>query len=105
MSETVRRHMAALPVQPGETARRAPLKMPWWQGLWAPKGTPKEIVAKLDDAVVAALTDPVVVQRFKELGLKLPPREQQTPGGLGAYQREEIGKWWPIIKAMNLKAE
>jgi len=81
------------------------LYMPWWQGLWAPKGTPRDIVARLDDAIVGALIDPVVVQRFKELGLELPPRAQQTPEGLGAYHREEIGKWWPIIKAMNIKAE
>jgi tripartite-type tricarboxylate transporter receptor subunit TctC len=81
------------------------LYIPWWQGLWAPKATPKEIVAKLNDAAVEALIDPVVVQRFKELGLELPDHEQQTPVGLGAYHREQIGKWWPIIKAMHIKAE
>ena len=81
------------------------LYMPWWQGLWAPKGTPRDVVARLNDAIVGALIDPVVVQRFKELGLELPPREQQSPEGLGTYHREEIGKWWPIIKAMNIKAE
>ena len=81
------------------------LYMPWWQGLWAPKGTPREIIAKLNDAAVEALIDPMVVRRFKELGLELPDREQQTPGGLGAYHRAEIGKWWPIIKSMNIKAE
>ena len=81
------------------------LYIPWWQGLWAPRGTPRDVIAKLNGAVVAALVDPVVVQRFKDLGLEPPPRQQQTAEGLRSYHREEIGKWWPIIKAMNIKAE
>jgi tripartite-type tricarboxylate transporter receptor subunit TctC len=81
------------------------LNMPWWQGLWAPNGTPKEIVAKLDRALVEALIDPVIVRRFKELGLELPTGEQQTPEGLRVYHRAEIEKWWPIIKTMNIKVE
>jgi tripartite-type tricarboxylate transporter receptor subunit TctC len=76
-----------------------------WQALWAPKGTPKEIVAKLNAAVVDALADPAVRQRLVDLGQEIPPRDQQTPEALGAYQKAEIEKWWPIIKAAGLKVE
>lgn len=76
-----------------------------WHGLWAPKGTPKEIIAKLNAAVVDALSDPAVRQRLTDLGQDIPPREQQTPEALGAYQKAEIEKWWPIIKAANIKVE
>ena len=76
-----------------------------WYGLWLPRGTPKEIVAKLNGAVVDALAAPPVRQRLEELGLELPARERQTPEALGALQKAEIEKWWPIIKAANIKAE
>jgi tripartite-type tricarboxylate transporter receptor subunit TctC len=74
-----------------------------WQGLWAPKGTPKEVIAKINAAVVEALADPAVQKRLKDIGQELPSREQQTPEGFGAYQKSEIDKWWPIIKAANIK--
>jgi tripartite-type tricarboxylate transporter receptor subunit TctC len=76
-----------------------------WRGLWAPKGTPKDIIAKLDLAVVDALADPVVRSRFDGLGLEIAPRQQQTPEALAALQKAEIEKWWPIIKAAGIKAE
>jgi tripartite-type tricarboxylate transporter receptor subunit TctC len=76
-----------------------------WHGLWAPKGTPKEIIAKLNAAVVTALADPLVRQRLAELGQEIPPRDQQTPEGLSSYQKAEIERWWPIIRAANIKAE
>jgi tripartite-type tricarboxylate transporter receptor subunit TctC len=76
-----------------------------WHGLWAPKGTPKEIVAKLNDATVDALADPTVRQRLAALGQDIPPRERQTPEALGMYQKAEIEKWWPIVKAANIKVE
>ena len=76
-----------------------------WRGLWAPKGTPKDIVAKLNAAVVEALADPAVRERLAGMGEEIPPREQQTPEALGSFQKAEIEKWWPIIKAANIKVE
>jgi len=74
-----------------------------WQGLWAPKGTPKEIVAKINAAVVEALADPAVQTRLKDIGQELPSREQQSPAGFGAHHKAEVEKWWPIIKAAGIK--
>jgi tripartite-type tricarboxylate transporter receptor subunit TctC len=76
-----------------------------WYGLWAPKGTPKEIITRLNKAAVEALADPVVRQRLADLGLEIPAREIQTPEALGAHQKAEIAKWWPIIKAAGIKGE
>jgi tripartite-type tricarboxylate transporter receptor subunit TctC len=72
----------------------------WW-ALFAPKGTPKDVIAKLNDA----LADASVRSRLADLGLEIFPRERQTPEALGAYQRAEIEKWWPIIKAPGIKGE
>ena len=76
-----------------------------WLGLWLPKSTPKDVITKLNSAVTEALTDPVVRQRLADIGQSVPPREQQTPEALGAFQKAEIEKWWPIIKAANIKGE
>ena len=76
----------------------------FWHGLWLPKGTPKEIIAKLNSAVRAALADPMVQQRFRDQGQEVAPPERQTPQALGAHQKAEIEKWWPIIKAAGIKA-
>jgi tripartite-type tricarboxylate transporter receptor subunit TctC len=76
-----------------------------WHGLWLPKGTPRDIVMKLNGAVVEALADPTLRERFDSLGQDIPPRDQQTPEALFAYHKEEIDKWWPMIKAAGLKAE
>jgi tripartite-type tricarboxylate transporter receptor subunit TctC len=76
-----------------------------WNALWAPKGTPKEIIAKLNAAVMDALADPAVRKRLAGVGLEVPPREQQTPESLHKLQAAEIEKWWPIIKAANIKVE
>ena len=69
-----------------------------WEGIWVPKGTPKDVIGKLNAAIVAALADPHARQRLADLGQEIFPREQQTPEALGAFQRAEIEKWWPILK-------
>jgi len=74
-----------------------------WSGMWAPKGTPQEVIAKLNAAVVDALADKGVQQRLADLGQEVPAIDQQTPAALAAFQRTEIDKWWPIVKAMNLQ--
>src|SRR6266853_2039103 len=81
------------------------LYMSGWFGFFAPKGTPKDIIAKLNGATVEALADPLVQKRFADLGLDVAAREQQTPEGLAAFQKAEIDKWWPIIKAAGIKPE
>jgi tripartite-type tricarboxylate transporter receptor subunit TctC len=75
----------------------------FWNGLWVPKATPKEIIARLNAAVVDTLADPTVRQRLTELGHVIATREEQTPEGLGAFHKAEIEKWWPLIKAANIK--
>jgi tripartite-type tricarboxylate transporter receptor subunit TctC len=77
----------------------------YWHALWAPKGTPKEIVAKLNASVVAALAEPAVRQRLDDLGQQVFPPAQQTAEMLGALQKAEIEKWWPLIKAAGIKPE
>jgi tripartite-type tricarboxylate transporter receptor subunit TctC len=79
--------------------------MTLWSGLWAPKGTPKAIVAKLNAAAVDALNDPVVQKQFENLGLQMPPENQLTPQALGDWQKAEIAKWWPMIKAAHIAVE
>ena len=78
------------------------LYMSGWFGFFAPKGTPKDVIAKLNAATVEALADPVIQKRLTELGLDVAPRAQQTPEGLAAFQKAEIEKWWPIIKAAGI---
>ena len=79
--------------------------MPFWHGLWAPANTPSEIIAKLTAATVEALSDPSVRKRFADIGQEIFPTEQQTPQALAALQKSEIEKWWPVIKAANIKLE
>jgi tripartite-type tricarboxylate transporter receptor subunit TctC len=76
-----------------------------WYGLWAPKDTPKEIVARLNAAMLEALAHEDTRKRFADLGIDTPPREQQTPDALRTFQKTEADKWWPIIKAANIKGE
>ncbi|WP_050419794.1 tripartite tricarboxylate transporter substrate binding protein BugD [Bradyrhizobium tropiciagri] len=79
--------------------------MTLWSGLWVPKGTPQEIVAKLNTAAIQALRDPAVKKQLENLGLQMPPQDQLKPEALGAWQKAEIAKWWPMIKAANVKVE
>jgi tripartite-type tricarboxylate transporter receptor subunit TctC len=81
------------------------LYIAYWHGIWAPKNTPGEAVARLNAAVVAALADRGVQQRFLELGQETPPPDRQTPSALKSHQAAEAEKWWPIVKAANIKAE
>jgi len=76
-----------------------------WYGLWVPKGTPKNIIAKLNATMVQVLADPSVKQRLGELGIEIAPLAQQSPEALLAFQKAEAERWWPIIKASNLKVE
>jgi len=76
-----------------------------WHGIWVPKATPRDIVMKLNAAIVETLADAAVRQRFADLGQEIPVREQQTPEALFAHHKAEIDKWWPMIKAAGLKAE
>jgi len=73
--------------------------------MWAPKGTSKPIIAQLNSAIVAALANPAVQQKLSDLGQEIPSRDQQTPEALSAYQRAEAEKWWPIIKAANIRGD
>ncbi len=81
------------------------LYIAYWHGIWAPKNTPSEIVAKLNGAIVKALADPNLRQRFLDLGQEIPPLDKQSPAALRSHQEAEIQKWWPIVKAANIKAE
>jgi tripartite-type tricarboxylate transporter receptor subunit TctC len=78
---------------------------PGWLGLFAPRGTPKEVIGKLNVAAVDALADPTVRSRFADFGMEVFPREQQTPEALGALQKADAERWWPIIKELGIKAE
>jgi tripartite-type tricarboxylate transporter receptor subunit TctC len=101
-----KRRWAAAPDVPTIDEAGVPgLYASFWHGLWVPKGTPNEPITRLNSAVQAALADATVRQRFADQGQDIPAREQQTPEALAAQQKAEIEKWWPIIKAANIKAE
>jgi tripartite-type tricarboxylate transporter receptor subunit TctC len=76
-----------------------------WQGIWAPSATPKDVIARINAAAVDAMADSDVRKRIADLGMSIPPRDQQTPEALGVFQKAEIEKWWPIIKGAGIKAE
>jgi tripartite-type tricarboxylate transporter receptor subunit TctC len=103
---TDRKRLSAAPDIPTVDEAGLPgFYMTLWNGLWVPKGTPREAVTKLNAAVVEALADPAVKSRLVDLGLEIPERDQLTPEALAAWHKAEAGKWWPIIKAANIKPE
>jgi tripartite-type tricarboxylate transporter receptor subunit TctC len=103
---TAKNPSAAAPDIPTVDAAGLPgFYMAVWHGLWAPKGTPADVVTKLNAAVVDALADSSVRARLAELGQEIPAPDQQSPQALGVFQKAEIEKWWPLIKAANIKAE
>jgi tripartite-type tricarboxylate transporter receptor subunit TctC len=103
---TDRKRLSAAPDIPTVDEAGLPgFYMTLWNGLWVPKGTPKEAVNRLNAAVVEALTDPAVKSRLVDLGLEIPERDQLTPEALAAWHKAEAAKWWPIIKAANIKPE
>lgn len=99
---TDKKRLAAAPDVPTVAEAGLPeLQIELWSGVWVPKGTPKDIVAKLNGAIVEALADPAVKKRFAEVGLDVPPVAQQAPAALATHQQAEAKKWWPMIKAAN----
>jgi tripartite-type tricarboxylate transporter receptor subunit TctC len=103
MSKT--RAVAAPDIPTVDEAGLPGLYLPVWNGMWVPKGTPKHIIDRLNNAVIESLADPTVRKRLADIGQEIYPRDQQTPEALRAYQEAEIGKWWPIVKAAGIKAE
>ena len=99
--------MKILPDVPtmAEAGYQGGMEFSLWTAIFAPKGTPKDIVAKVNRAVVAALAEPRIRDLLAKLGVDIAPREKQTPEALAAKQRAEIKKWWPIIEAAGIKAQ
>jgi tripartite-type tricarboxylate transporter receptor subunit TctC len=101
-----RKRYAGLPEVPTmEEMGISGMDISFWHGLWAPKGTPKDIIDKLNGAVVKALDDPVVQKRVAALGMSIPEKADLTPQALHDFHKAELDKWWPIIKSYGIKAE
>jgi len=77
----------------------------FWHALWVPKGTPKDVIAKLNDAVVKARNDPATHKRLADAGQEFFPADMNSPEALAKYQKDEIDKWWPVIKAAGIKVQ
>jgi tripartite-type tricarboxylate transporter receptor subunit TctC len=103
---TAKRRLAAVPEVPTVDEAGLPgFYASVWYGIWVPKGTPKPVGARLNAAVVDALADATVRQRLGDLGMEIVPNEQQTAEALGTLHKEEIEKWWPLIKAAAIRGE
>jgi tripartite-type tricarboxylate transporter receptor subunit TctC len=106
LAELSPRRSASMPDIPSADESGVPgLYIAGWFGFFAPKGTPADAIAKLNGAMRTALADPKVRARFAALGLDVASPEQQTPAGLAAFEKSEIDKWWPIIKAAGIRGE
>jgi tripartite-type tricarboxylate transporter receptor subunit TctC len=99
------RSPAAPDVPTADEAGLPGLSLVSWNAIFTPKGTPKDVVGKLNDAVGRTLADPAVDQTLANLGYEVPPRDRQTPESLRAFHKAEIEKWWPITKAAGIKGE
>jgi tripartite-type tricarboxylate transporter receptor subunit TctC len=102
---TSARRSPAMPDIPTAAEAGFPMEVSIWNGLWAPKGTPKDIIGKLNAAAVAALADPAVRKRMDELGLDTPTVEEMKPAPFAAFQKAELARWKPILEAAGVKAE
>jgi tripartite-type tricarboxylate transporter receptor subunit TctC len=103
---TAAQRMAIAPEIPAvDEAGLGGLKFSLWAALFAPRGTPREIIDRLNAAAVSTTDDPGLRQKLTDQGLEIPPRQLQTPEALAAYQKAEIAKWWPILKAAGIKPE
>ena len=100
-----KRVRSAPDIQTTDEAGLPGFHMTLWSGLWVPKDTPKDIVTRLNAAAVEALNDPAVRKQLENLGLQMPPKDQLSPQALGSWQKAEIAKWWPMIKAANVKVD
>jgi tripartite-type tricarboxylate transporter receptor subunit TctC len=106
LAVTAKTRIAAAPDIPTVDEAGLPgLYVSTWYGIWAPKGTPKEVVGRLNAAIAEALAEPEMRRKLDDQAALVPPREQQTPEALAAFQKAEIAKWWPIIKAADIKVE
>jgi tripartite-type tricarboxylate transporter receptor subunit TctC len=101
-----RKRYAGLPEVPTmEEMGITGMDISFWHGLWAPKGTPKDVVAKINDAARKALDDPAVQKRVAALGMTIPDKAELTPQALHDFHKAEIDKWWPIIKSYGIKVQ
>jgi tripartite-type tricarboxylate transporter receptor subunit TctC len=101
----VERSEQALDIPTTDEAGLSGFHMTLWSGLWVPKGTPKDIIAALNAASVEALSDPLVRKQLENLGLQMPSSDQLTPEALAAWQKAEVEKWWPLIKAAHVSVD
>ena len=100
------KRLASLPDIPTASEAGVPgFSASLWYGLWVPKGTPRDIIAKLNGVMIKVLADPPVQQRLTELGIEVSAADQQSPEALRAFQAAEAERWWPIMKASGIKAE
>jgi tripartite-type tricarboxylate transporter receptor subunit TctC len=100
-----KRLKAAPDIPTAEEAGVPGFHMTLWNGLWVPKGTPKDAIARLNAAAVEAMADPAVQKRLNDLGLEVPSRDRLTPQALAAWHKAEVNKWWPIIKKAGIKSD